>query len=161
MPVAYLLVRQLIADKKRPAGGLLQWCAGMLDEPLIIYTAAKPHLPLPKDVGKPQDMVRLNASAIPTLLTRNPVDLDVWLSLPAAQLGGQIFSNYDVIYKIASNIAAHFDVDKHPLVTALRNTSSEMGSLSDGVDMLVCLMRRVAIVVVALGDNLLSKKPSN
>ncbi len=145
-------VRTLIGDKK---GGLLQWCAGVLDESLIIYTAANPRLPPPKDIPDPRDRIRLTASAVPTLLTKNPVDLDVWLTFPAAQLGSEILSNRDVIHRVGSTIGSHFDVDKHPLVGALRSYE-----LPGDIDMLVCLMRRVARVVIGLGDLLLSKKPS-
>jgi hypothetical protein len=119
-------VRLLVADNKQPTGGLLQWCAAIIDEPLILYTAANPRLPLPKDVGPPVDNVKLNASATASLLKRNPVDLDIWLDLPAAQIGGQVFRNREVIHKVASTIGSHFDVDKHPLVGALRSSASQM-----------------------------------
>jgi hypothetical protein len=153
-------IRKLIADKKQPAGGLLQWCAAVIDEPLIIYTAANPRLRLPKDVGPPVDNVKFTASATARLLTRNPVDLDVWLKLPTAQIGGQVFNNHEVIHNVASTIDSHFDVDKHPLVGALRSTSSRMGSLSGDIDFLVDFMRRVAEVVVGLSEKVIAKKPS-
>jgi hypothetical protein len=152
-------VRLLIADTKQSTGGLLQWCAAVINEPLILYTAANPRLPLPKDIGPPVDNLKLNGSATARLLTRNPIDLDIWLDLPAAQIGGQIFANREVIHKVASTIGSHFDVDKHPLVVALRSSASGMGDLSIEIDFLIWFMRRVADVALRLGEQVLAKKP--
>ncbi len=152
-------IRMLIADTKQPTGGLLQWCAAMVDQPLILYTAANPGLLPPKDVGPPVDNIQFNASATPQLLTRNPVDLDVWLDLPAGQISDQLFNNREVIHKVASTIATHFDVDRHPLVGALRDSASQMDSLSGKIDFLVCYIRRVGHVIVHLSEQILAKKP--
>lgn len=150
-----VLVRTMIADNKSKTGGLVQWCAAMLDAPLIIFTCADPISPITQ-VIIPDDHIEFNGSSVPDAVNDNPVDLDVWLEFHGATVGGKSFTNKEALHKIGSTIGGHFDVDRHPLVGSLSSLS--LGEIQQ--DFLVAFIEQGALLATALAEKLLVQRAS-
>jgi hypothetical protein len=109
--------------------GLLQACAGYLDRPLTVYTNRNPGGEPPIPIAY-QFSTTLSAAPIPPLLA-NPIDLDVWLKLPQIRSRGESYTPLQVVDRIGSTIASHVDLDVHPLIADMRQTSGMIHRYND------------------------------
>jgi hypothetical protein len=147
-------IRMVIAQG-RPMP-LLQLCAAMIDEPLIVYVP-----PITAD-RKPQegagDSFVYAISLVATDLTKNAADLDLWLDSRAAQYDEKIHSQREVINHLGNTIGSHFDLDIHPTVEMLRSWRTGI----DGVDLnfLVRYACTLGYITKELISHVLAKKGS-
>jgi len=139
---------------------LLQVCAAMLDQPLILYTAANPtdKLQLPPEVPAPTHRLIMNGSPSPAFLYKNPIDLDVWLGLGAAQALNQSISNRELLKKIGDTVGSHRDIDIIPFVELLTHSYSELASIS--ADSFVRYIHMAGAVSAALAEQVIHKNGS-
>jgi hypothetical protein len=136
---------------------LLQLCAAMTDRQLIVYTASDPRkvrFTLPKDIEAPSHRLITAVSALPHPVFRNPIDLDVWLDLPAGQIGSEVLTSRQVLKKIGDTRGAHIDLDIYPTVAALRSGASELSGIKQA-DLETYLLR-VAEIVASLSRQVLA-----
>lgn len=103
--------------------GLLQRCAGRINESLTVYTVSNPSLLPP---FSPYEHLALALSAEPTGGLQNPVDIDIWLGLVAGRTNGRNFSHFDIIKAIGNTVSAHSDPDIHPIVSMLETLETEV-----------------------------------
>lgn len=135
---------------------LLQLCAATLNKPLLIYTAAQPRLPRPADVPAAAHSLNFTASATPTFLLQNPIDLDVWLTLDATRHTAKPLTNWKLLKKIGDTVGAHYDVDVDLSVKALQQSIA--GFSGTEVNFFVEYVCRAAEVTTALAARLLDQK---
>jgi hypothetical protein len=119
-----------IIDEKHKPLPLLQLCAATINAPLIVYA------PPVTDCRKPWPLPGMESlayliSATPGALTRNAVDLDVWLASRATQADGKVLSQRELMSKVANSIGRHFDLYVPAEVDMLRDWKSGI----DGVDL--------------------------
>ncbi len=69
-------------------------------------------------------------SALPTPVTKNAADIDIWLDSRATQLDGRVFNQRELINKVASSAASHFDLQILPEADMLRAWKSGMGGVN-------------------------------
>ena len=133
---------------------LLQMCAATIEEPLTMFTAAYPTRKLSLPLGiHPQFRLIFNGNAtqLPHLL--NPIDLDVWLGLGAAQIGAASITNRNLLKAIGDTVGSHLDRDVHFSISMLRQI---VGDVPAGqLDMLVQYVCRSADLTVQLSDRIL------
>jgi hypothetical protein len=125
---------------------LLQMCAAMVNRPLVVY------VPPITTSTKPLRSANLESivyaiSSIPTQLTKNAADLDVWLDSRAAQLKEQVLSQRKLLEHLGNTIGAHYAIDVHPMADLLRSWKSGI----DGVD-LDFLIRYVCSVAHVISE---------
>jgi hypothetical protein len=162
-------LRTLIADRNNPTGGLLQWCAAILNESLILYT--DPGIKNTLRQTKGNNLVDLpdhplsRGMEVATIgvcsptqvgVHQAPIDLDVWLNTGGAAISGKFYTNEQVLHLIGSTISAHFDVDQHPMVAAMQSFMSGDGS-GKGIDGLGSHICRIADVTAMLCERVLTK----
>lgn len=150
------IVRKLIAvGEPMP---LLQLSAAFFNAPLTVYTPPGGNTgrrKLPPNLPTPTNFLVFSARPGPELLYDNPTDLDVWLDTPAGQVGGQSFTHRELLKKIGDTLGAHFDMDVHPSVPALRGARSGTKGGAN-VDFLIQYVCNAAEMARALGLNILN-----
>lgn len=134
---------------------LVQLSAAFIGAPLTIYTHAARRRVLPSELPTPSTHLVFGARPTPELLYENPVDLDIWLETPAGQVGGEYFTHRQLIKKIGDTLGAHFDLDVHPSVPALRGLRS--GTASGNVDFLIQYVCQAAELARHLGLEILTR----
>jgi hypothetical protein len=137
---------------------LVQLSAAFIELPLIIYTASGGRRVLPPEMEAPANHLVFGARPQPEMLYENPVDLDVWLDTPAGQVAGERFTHRELIKKIGDTIGAHFDLDVHPSVSALRSVRSITPS-GNNVDFLIQYICQAAELARSLGLEILNAEP--
>jgi len=147
-------VRLLIADRSQMP--LLQMCAAMIGEPLIVYVP-------PITTGKqPWPDATLGSivyaiSATTADMTKNPADLDFWLQSRAMQVKGQLLNQGDLLWALGSTVGAHLDLNVHPSVDLLRSWNSEVEGVS--LDFFIQYVCAVARVIMELSGRILLRTP--
>ena len=101
---------------------LLQLCAALLSEPLIVFTVPRPFRPPIFDV-LPMDKnslgISCNISALANERLTNPIDLDVWLDTNAGNFALNKFTHKYLLSTIRNKIASHVDPHLHPYIEML------------------------------------------
>ncbi len=131
---------------------LIQICAAHRNAPLVMYTSARPNTAISKP---PDASISYDMSAEPTVMTNNPIDLDVWLALEAVYLDGKPFTHRQVIKGIRNTVGSHVDYDILPLIDFLRSSALSAATGGADHDMFVKYVRKVALVARRLAQNLL------
>jgi hypothetical protein len=131
---------------------LLQLCAAVINTPLLVY--AGPRDGFPRRSLKPTQGWLVIATAEPSPLTKNPIDLDVWLDLDAISVANQTINNRALLRTIGNTVGSHFDIDVHPSVTMLRDS----GATSNGqqTDLFLQYLRHVSRMIIGLSERVLS-----
>jgi hypothetical protein len=128
----------------------LQLVAAAKDLPLIVYTERNPTV----FAGAYEDL----SFAIwprPTDRNDNPIDLDVWLDLPAGRIAGKPVTHRHMLTKIGDTIGSHFDVGIHFAVAML--TASESGISGTTNSLLIQYLTQAGGAVAELIEATLSK----
>jgi hypothetical protein len=134
---------------------LLQLCAAVVNVPLLVY--AGPRDGFPRGTLKPTQGWIVLATAEPSPLTRNPIDLDVWLDLNAISVANQSINNRVLLRTIGNTVGSHFDIDVHPSVAMLRDSvATSNGKQTDLVRQYVC---HVARMIIGLSERVISLGP--
>ena len=134
---------------------LLQLCAATIDAPIVVYGGAIPQRRLLQDLPTVASLVVFPASATPRMLSRNPVDIDVWLDIAACSFRGEMYTNRKVLKSIGDTLGAHFDRDVHPVVKAMRGSRSD--TAYGNIDHLVQLIAEVAELIDQVSHDLMLK----
>lgn len=114
-------VRLLVHGSRTQTYGLLQHCAGLGRLPLILFADRQPEARAPLDDALVFHLVGAG-KADPVFC--NPIDLDLWLKMPAITIAQQSFSHLAVIKEIGDTIGAHRDNGVGPLAHALQTVRS-------------------------------------
>lgn len=130
----------------------LQMCAADKNASLILFTVGRPHVIVPLS---PDASFYFDVSAEPTTICDNPIDLDVWLELPAASLGKKTFTHKQAISAIKNDVGSHADYDVDPLVGMLRSTKSAVVG-GEKNDLSVQYIRNLAAVALKLSHDICS-----
>lgn len=104
--------------------GLLQNCAALIDQPLIIYSCRNPKAEPPLD-----DALTFcpTGSGEPNEFYSIPVDLDVWLDFPAFVIGRRMYTHLEIIRDFGDTIGAHRDPGITKPVRAYQTVRSRLG----------------------------------
>jgi hypothetical protein len=150
-----LLARLRMVIAQEQPMPLLQLCAAMIDESLIIFV---PPISSSKDPRQGVDLESLvyAISPVATGMTKNAADLDLWLDSRAAQYNGKIHSQREVINHLGNTAGAHFDIDVHPTVDMLRSWKSGINDAT--LDYLILYVCTVARVTEELIGHVLARK---
>lgn len=117
-------VRMMVHGGSGRKYGLLQHCAAYDSLPLTVFADRQPEARAPLDdalvfhlvgAGKADDVFC------------NPVDLDVWLKMPAITISGRPSSHFEVITEIGNTIGSHRDDGMRQLAHALQVVRSGDG----------------------------------
>jgi len=129
--------------------GLLQRCAAYHERPLILYTAGNPYIGEQSAAVLKEASFHLRQSGIPTpnFLCSNPIDLDVWLSLPALSVASKDYSNLDVIKEIGDTIGAHRDIAITSAIASLMRRPSLIGSKYNDVTRYALSFGRICLAL--------------
>lgn len=134
---------------------LMQQCAASIDEPLTLYVG--PQQTVDPDHPLTPTTAVINAFPVgPSPISNNPVDLDVWLGLPAIWMDGRILTNRDALKQIGDTVGSHLDVDIQPSIDLLRQ-QKVMGQH----DLMTMYLSQVGAVVMSLCEYLLERRASD
>ena len=97
-------------------------------------------------------------SSVATDLLRNEVDLDLWLESRAAQLGGRVLSQSELLNNIASSVAAHFDTQVREEVDMLRSWKSKIAGVDD--DFVAHYALAISSAVRDISKPILARRPA-
>ncbi len=151
------LLRLTIADKTARPLPLLQHCAAITNSPLCVFAppinANKNPLLMPGI-----QTLAFPISSVATDLLRNEVDLDVWLESRAAQLGGRVLSQSELLYNIASSVAAHFDTQVREEADMLRSWRSELAGVDS--DFVAHHALAISSAVRDISEPILARRPA-
>ena len=130
---------------------VLQTAASAKNASLIVYTNANPTLKLP--ITPAIGFYSANLRPTPTPKFPNPIDIDVWLNLPAIHIGETILCHNKVIADLGNTVGSHLELNIMPSVTSLRRLSI---GVSDELETgFVYYIRMVARCVLVLCDKLI------
>ena len=137
----------LLRDGQSP---VLQTAAGAKNASLIVYTQTHPgwNGPIPA-----MWLNIRNISPVRTIRLVNPIDLDVWLGLPAVQINSDVISNHELIADLGNTYGSHLDLIIPASIAALRTTTT--GSIEALESTLARYIIDTANSVLALCDKIL------
>ncbi len=121
----------MVYGGRRRTFGLLQHCAAYDCLPLTLFADRYPEAPVPLDDALVFHLVGAG-KADPVFC--NPIDLDVWLEMPALTIARQSFNHLDVVKEMGDTIGAHRDDGIGPFAHALQMVRSGGGRRYRGVE---------------------------
>lgn len=147
-------VRMMVHGGSGRKYGLLQHCAAYDGLPLTVFADRQPEARAPLDdalvfhlvgAGKADDVFC------------NPVDIDVWLKMPAITISGRPFSHFEVITEIGNTIGSHRDDGMRQLAHALQVVRSGDGPRYRDVQRYIA---QVATILLELSRFVLAHAPN-
>ena len=124
---------------------LLQQFAATKDLPLIVYTTSDTSM---RTVSDGAFSIQVSIQPKPTKKAANPVDLDVWLDLPAGLVDNKIHTNRMMIKSFGDTIGSHYDKDELPIVNVLKSMKS--GLSGKDANLIIVYLKEVAETVLEL-----------
>lgn len=138
---------------------LLQRVAGILDAPLVVYSAIPsndfvPQLPIAPHLACDLCM---HVFAEPSPPYTTAMDLDFWLGLSTLELKGLRYTNSQIILAFADTEGAHYDPGVHPLVSALKRLRG-ISLHGPPMERLHSFLLDVALAVMSLSERVLANR---
>lgn len=135
-------VRLMVYGGRKRTYGLLQHCAAFDQLPLILFADRHPEAPVPLDDALVFHLIGAG-KADPVFC--NPIDLDVWLQMPALTIARQSFNHLDAINEIGNTIGAHRDDGIGPVAHALQIVRSGSGQRYRDVERYVIAVAKILL----------------